>query len=482
MKMKIQIIAKKQISLLLILILMASLLSSCGSKETQSPLDPENPVTITIWHYYNGHIKDKFDALVNEFNETVGMEKGIAVDALSLGDVGQLADAVFASANQDMGTDPLPDIFAAYPDNAIRIHQIVSLVSLENYFSEEELNRYRPEFLEEGRFGAGEEAYIMPVAKSFEALFVNENAWRSFADARGYSDEDINTWEGLLEVSEAYYKETGKSFFSLDANANYMLLASMQLGEELYSYQEDGTAELDLQEETAEQIWNHYYIPYLKGYFTKSGRFSSDDAKTGKVLSYTGSTAGSAYFPTEVTLSESQVVQADPLVLPYPYFQDGNPFVIQQGAGMCIISSDPAHEYGAAEFLRWFTQPQQNIEFAVSTGYFPVMKEALEAGLLLEALEKTDLSNPAIGKAINASVDMLENYALYNNKPFSGSYEMRNLLENHLSEKVRKDLEKLQQEVGEGGNREDVIARMSSREEFVKWFEDLRTQSRKIQN
>ena len=480
--MKIQIIAKKQISLLLILILMASLLSSCGSKEAQSPLDPENPVTITIWHYYNGHIKDKFDALVNEFNETVGMEKGIAVDALSLGDVGQLADAVFASANQDMGTDPLPDIFAAYPDNAIRIHQIVGLVSLENYFSEEELNRYRPEFLEEGRFGTGEEPYIMPIAKSFEALFVNENAWRSFADSRGYTDQDIQTWEGLLEVSEAYYQETGKSFFSLDANANYMLLASMQLGEELYSYQEDGSAVLDLKEKTAEQIWNHYYIPYLKGYFTKSGRFSSDDAKTGKVLAYTGSTAGSAYFPTEVTLSESQVVQADPLVLPYPYFQDGNPFVIQQGAGMCIINSDPAHEYGAAEFLRWFTQPEQNIQFAVSTGYFPVMKEALEAGLLLEALEETDLSNPAIGKAIKTSVDMLENYSLYNNKPFSGSYEMRNLLENHLSEKVRKDLEKLQQEVGEGGNREDVISRMSSRDEFIKWFEDLKTQGQKIQN
>jgi len=482
MKMKIQIIAKKQISLLLTLVLITALLSSCGSKEAQSPLNPENPVTITIWHYYNGHIKDKFDALVNEFNETVGMEKGIAVDALSLGDVGQLADAVFASANQDMGTDPLPDIFAAYPDNAIRIHQIVGLVSLKNYFSEEELNRYRPEFLEEGCFGAGEELYIMPIAKSFEALFVNENAWRSFADSRGYSDQDIQTWEGLLEISEAYHNETGKSFFSLDANANYMLLASMQLGEELYSYQDDGTAVLNLTEETAEQIWNHYYIPYLKGYFTKSGRFSSDDAKTGKVLAYTGSTAGSAYFPTEVTLSESQVVQADPLVLPYPYFRDGTPFVIQQGAGMCIINSDPAHEYGAAEFLRWFTQPEQNIEFAVSTGYFPVMKEALEAGLLLEALEETDLSNPAIGQAINTSVDMLENYSLYNNKPFSGSYEMRNLLETHLSEKVRKDLEKLQQEVADGGNREVVIARMSSRDEFTKWFEDLKTAGKKIQN
>lgn len=469
-------------ALLLILILTAFLLASCGSKDSQSPLDPENPMTITVWHYYNGHIKDKFDALVNEFNETVGMEKGIAVDALSMGDVGQLADAVYASANQDMGSAPLPDIFAAYPDNAVRIHQIVGLVSLEDYFSEEDLSRYRPEFLEEGRFGNSGDTYIMPIAKSFEALYVNKNAWEAFAASKGYSNQDLQTWEGLLKVSKAYYQETGKSFFSLDANANYMLLASIQLGKELYSYQDDGSAVLDLDEETAEQIWNHYYIPYIQGYFGKSGRFSSDDARTGKVLSYTGSTAGSAYFPTEVTLSESQVVKADPMVLPYPYFGEGKPFVIQQGAGMCITSSDLAHEYGAAEFLRWFTEPKQNIQFAVSTGYFPVMKEALETGLLLEALEETDQKNPAIGQAITTSIDMLETYSLYNNKPFSGSYEMRNLLETHLSDKIKKDLEQLQTEIAKGKNREEVIARMGSREEFIKWFEDLKAEARKIQN
>lgn len=465
---------------ILILVLLTGMLSSCGSKETQSPLDPDKPVTITIWHYYNGHIKDKFDALVNEFNETVGMEKGIAVDALSQGDVGQLADAVFASANQAMGADPLPDIFAAYPDNAIRIHEISGLVSLETYFTADELSQYRPEFLEEGRFGRDKKSYIMPIAKSFETLFVNKKAWEAFASSRDYTTQDLQTWEGLSQVSSDYYEETGKSFFSLDANANYMLLASIQLGTELYSYQEDGSARLELKEEVARKIWDYYYVPYLKGYFSKSGRFSSDDAKTGKVLTYTGSTAGSAYFPTEVTLSGTEVVQTDPLVLPYPYFKDGEPYVIQQGAGMCITGSDPAHEFGAAEFLKWFTQPEQNIQFAVSTGYFPVNKETLEAGLLLEALEKTDQKNPAIGQAIMTTVNMLESYSLYNNKPFSGSYEMRNLLESHLSGKIKKDLEQLQKEIDGGEDKDIVLDRMCSSDEFEKWFADIKAEGNRI--
>ncbi|MEI3139617.1 MAG: hypothetical protein V8T31_08890 [Lachnospiraceae bacterium] len=31
-------------------------------------LDPENPVTLTIWHYYNGAYQAAFDKLVEEFN------------------------------------------------------------------------------------------------------------------------------------------------------------------------------------------------------------------------------------------------------------------------------------------------------------------------------------------------------------------------------------------------------------------------------
>ena len=44
-------------------------------------LNPDKPLSITIWHYYNGAQQVAFDELVNEFNETVGKEKGIFVKA-----------------------------------------------------------------------------------------------------------------------------------------------------------------------------------------------------------------------------------------------------------------------------------------------------------------------------------------------------------------------------------------------------------------
>ena len=38
-------------------------LTGCGDK---SPLDPGDPVSLTVWHYYNGSQQAAFDALVEE--------------------------------------------------------------------------------------------------------------------------------------------------------------------------------------------------------------------------------------------------------------------------------------------------------------------------------------------------------------------------------------------------------------------------------
>jgi multiple sugar transport system substrate-binding protein len=104
-----------------------------------------------LWHYYSGHNKEKFDILVNEFNETAGVELGIVVESQSQGDVQQLADAVFASAIKVLG-QPHCLYFAAYADNAFRVNQVHPIVSLDTYFTPEELAQYRLEFLEKATF------------------------------------------------------------------------------------------------------------------------------------------------------------------------------------------------------------------------------------------------------------------------------------------------------------------------------------------
>lgn len=466
---------------LIFMLIMVSVITGCESVNgNMNPLDPDDPVTVTIWHYYNGHIMDNFDGLISEFNETEGMEKGIVVDAKSLGDVGRLADAVYASASSAIGSEEMPDIFAAYPDNAIRVHKLTGLVDMESYFSEDEITEYRNEFLREGMFLNEKNHYIIPVAKSSENLFVNKNNWQNFALEHGYSDENLRTWEGIIEVAEEYKQETGGGFLGIDAVANYMLVSCMQLGTEMFTYNDDGSANFNFDRDIARRIWDNYYVPYLKGYFIKTGRFSSDDAKTGKVLAYTGSTAGAAYFPTEVTFSQGNVLEIEPLVLPYPHFRDGIPVAMQQGAGMCITKSDYEHEYASAEFLKWFTSRDNNLRFAVSTGYFPVKNEVLNESSMLSTISSADTTNAAIKASITATNFMLSDYSLYSSIPFDGSFEIRNLLETSLNEKLSSDLEVIEIKVSEGIDRSTIVTGYCSQEEFEKWYENITKEAEAI--
>jgi len=439
---------KKIRRLVLILgLVMVLVLGLSGCAKDESPLDPDHPTTVRLWHYYNGATKERFDALVNTFNETVGMEKGIVVDAMTQGDVQQLADAVFAAANETIGSQPLPDIFAAYPDNAFRVNQIKPLVDMGSYFSEEEISDFREEFVAEGAFGEEGKFLIIPVAKSSENLYLNKTFWDQFAGETGATLDQLATWEGVLEVSKLYYDWSGgKAFISIDSAPNFFLITAMQMGQEAYRYGEDGTASLTYDEAMAKKHWEYFYEPYLMGYYKKLGRFSSDDAKVGNVIAYTGSTAGATYFPTQVTLENGEVFDVESAALPYPYFADGSKIAVQQGAGMCILKSDEAHEYAAAAFLKWFTMPEQNLQFAVATGYFPVMDEALTSDGILEALNtvNTEGVSPTVIASVKTTTQMFEAYKLYGNRPFYGSYEMRILFEKSMFEFAQDKLQRIQ--------------------------------------
>lgn len=88
-----------------------SLLSGYGAEKAAPAaesktvtLDPSNPISLTVWHYYNGAQQSAFDELASEFNATVGKEKGIYVEGCSQGSVSDLEKAVTAAAAGSVGS------------------------------------------------------------------------------------------------------------------------------------------------------------------------------------------------------------------------------------------------------------------------------------------------------------------------------------------------------------------------------------------
>lgn len=456
---------------------MALTVSGCGSK---SPLDPKDPVSLTVWHYYNGSQQAAFDTLVEEFNDTVGRELGIYVQSYSQGSVPDLETAVRDAINGKVGADDMPDIFSSYADTAYEVEQAGALANLSDYLGQEDLEKYVDSYIEEGRIAADGSLRIFPTAKSTEIMMLNRTDWEPFAQATGASLDELATIEGVAATAKAYYEWTdgltpdvpgdGRAFYGRDAVANYFIIGMQQLGVEIF-HVENGAVTLNTDKEALRRLWENYYVPMVKGYFGAYGSFRSDDVKTGDILAYTGSTTSAMYFPDQVELEESSHA-IEYLVLPAPMFEGGRPYAVQQGAGMVVSKSDLRHEYASVEFLKWFTQPENNLEFGCVSGYLPVLKEAGSIQRLDQAIADLELSvAPKTYDCLATVFEEMEGVTLYTNKSFQNGSAARKVLEYNLSDQAAADRAEIVQAMALGMSLEEASADYVSDAAFEQWYE-----------
>ena len=83
---------KLRLAAVCMLLLSATVLQGCSAND--HGLDPDKPITLTLWHYYSGSQKQAFDELVDEFNETQGKKQGISVDAVAKGSISNIEKAI----------------------------------------------------------------------------------------------------------------------------------------------------------------------------------------------------------------------------------------------------------------------------------------------------------------------------------------------------------------------------------------------------
>ena len=454
-------------------------ISGCGKK---SPLDPGDPVSLTVWHYYNGSQQAAFDSLVEEFNGSVGREKGIFVQGYSQGSVSDLETAVRDSISGKVGADEMPDIFSSYADTAYEVEQSGARANLSDYLDEKELEKYVDSYIEEGRIASDGTLRIFPTAKSTEIMMINRTDWESFAEASGASLEDLKTLEGVAATARAYYEWTdaktpdvaqdGQAFYGRDAMANYFIIGMQQLGVEIFQV-ENGEITINTPREELHRLWENYYVPMVKGYFGAYGSFRSDDVKTGDLLAYTGSTASAIYFPDQVELDDGSY-DIDYIVMEAPVFEGGERVAVQQGAGMVVSKSDTKHEYAAVEFLKWFTQAENNLEFGSVSGYLPVLKEANSTEKLDQVIGQRGLSvAPKTYDCLTTIFKEMDSMTLYTNKSFKNGSAARKILEYHLADQAAEDRKKVETALAQGKSLEEASGDFVTEEAFEAWYQSF---------
>ena len=481
---------RKIVSLLLVGCLLASPIVLTGCSEGMPSgakivkLDPANPTTITIWHYYNGTQQQVFENLVKEFNETTGAEQGIFVNSSSYGSVSDLQAALIESAEGTVGADELPNIFSAYSDTASSVMEKAELVNIASYFTDDELSEYVDSYVQNGYINGDSNLYIFPVAKSSETFMMVKEDWEEFSKDTGATLEDLETIEGVTKVAQQYYERTdaqtpkvkddGKAFYGRDSIANYILLTANQMGEDLFKVK-DGVATLNTNKDVYRAIWANYYVPYMKGYFAELGRFRSDDVKTGDIIAYTGSTVSAMYFPSQIDKGNGKSEEVNPIVLSAPVAAGGNNTQIQQGAGMSIVKSDDTEDYAASIFLKWFTQTDNNLEFALNSSYLPVRKDANSMEAVDKAIEREGIEVDEHSYAMLESfMKNFEKDQFYSYPAFKNSSAVRKVLDYELSDKAAADAKAIEKKmVKKDISRDKAAAPYISDDAFDAWYEQF---------
>lgn len=468
----------KKIKLVLTSLSLLIMMTGCTKKE--NILDKDNPITIQVWHYYNGAQQEEFDNLVTTFNNTVGKEKGIIVKGAGHGTILDLETNVLDAINGKVGASEIPNVFAAYGDTAYQVDKLGYAVDLSEYFTEQELDKYVDGYLDEGYFSDDGTLKIFPIAKSVELLMLNKTDWDRFANATKASIDDLSTYEGITKIAKDYYDWTdsqteipndGKAFFGRDALANYMFVGYRQLADDMISISNNKVS-LNFEKDVVKKLWDNYYVPYISGYFTSSGKFRSDDVKVGNILACISSSSSVTYFPKEVFLNDAVNYPIDFEALVCPKFVDGDDYAVQQGAGMVVLKSDSKEQLASVEFLKWFTDDKQNIRFSNSSGYLPVTKSAND----LEVITDTVELNATVKKALDASLKTITNNTMYTSAAFDKATSVRNIMESSMVTIAKADYETVKANLANGMSLKEAVGQFDNQEYFDNWYNEVKNQ------
>lgn len=440
---------QKIISTMLSLVLVCSLLVGTGCT-FNSRID--QPITITIWHVYGGQTDSPFNDLVENFNNTVGIEKGIRVEVTMVSDNKNSHDSIIAAAADDPGAAELPDIFIAYPKTVIALPDQNILVDYRDYFTEEELQAFVPAFLEDGEIDG--RLVCLPIAKSTEVLFINKTDFDRFAAETGVSIDDLKTWEGLFDVCRIYEEWTdsltpevendGKAFFAHDYHFDYFQVGVESLGESFFDGEDISFSP------TFTRVWQPYARAAIGGGLWLEDGYATDPLRTGEVIASVGSSASVLYYTNEVIRMDNTTETIEFDIMPCPIFADGENLVMQRGAGICMVKSTPEKEQAAICFLKWLIEPERNTQFAVSTGYMPVIQSAYD-DCLPQHIE--NLSDQKYAALYRAYTETIQNYTFYR-APQNDSY-LR--LEDAFESNVRKHLSAAHNAYSESAKENDTV-------------------------
>ena len=356
------------------------------------------PVTITFYHTMGANLREVLDNYIVEFNK---LYPNITVVHSQVGGYDDVRDQI----SKEILANNQPNIAYCYPDHVAMYNSAEAVATLDSLIASTiEVTRadgtkellgltaeQKADFIEgyynEGmQFGDGL-MYTMPLSKSTEVLYYN----KTFFEANNLTVP--TTWDELEKVCEQIKAIDPESIpLGYDSESNWFITMCEQLGSPYTSANGDHFL---FDNETNREFVKRFNGWFQKGYLTTqtlykaytSGLFVAQDG-TRSYMSI-GSSAGATHqrptmvngeYPFEVGIAT--IPQAD----------ENNKKVISQGPSLCVFQkSNPQEVVASWLFVKYLTTTVEfQAEFALASGYVPVLKSVSQHPVYAAELEKAN--------------------------------------------------------------------------------------------
>ena len=365
-----------------------------------------------MWHVYGEQADSPMNRLIDEFNETVGMEKGIIINVMAMSNASKIGEKLLDAHNKIPGSAEMPDLFFAHKSNALELGTDC-LLDWNEYFSEKELSAYVPGFLEDGT--ADGKLSVFPVSKSTHLLFIAGGQFERFSADTGVTYEALSTWDGFFDAAAKYYDwSSGKPFCAFDYLLRSVELNAISSGTAAESLYKDGW--YDFSNNALKTSWLQFANALVQGHIVISDLYSNTQVMTGEVAGGMGSSASILYYNDTVTYPDNTTEPMDLQILPMPRAAGGKLLASQAGVGLCALKTTAQKQEAISVFAHWLTDSDRNLAFAAQTGYMPVTYDAFDA------IKDYDFNNAAFASLYQTFTQVQQSARILSEPSFAGFY------------------------------------------------------------
>lgn len=389
-------ISFKLIIILLLVVSSTSFIWAMGSADKQSDV-----TTIEFWHPNSGLLGDAMNQIVDEFNNTIGTEKKIFVNAVYQGKAADVATKLRASLQANRAKD-LPDLAQVDATGVMDIRDSAHMVAVEDLIDND------PSFsIDELQMGTRlsmnykNKMIGMPFNASTIVLYYNKDAFR---EANLDPNKPPKTLDELAEMAAILTKKSkdGKNieqYGFVGVPTTYELVSWIgqqnnlsYLTDKLNGHEGNPTKVLFDTEGTMANFlekWKKVYDAGGLGNITSDARQQFIAEKAAMFVSSTSSLS---------TVLDSVGTRFEVGVGYLPKVDENSTGGVNIGGGAIFVfeNNNDFQKKGTWEFLKYLTSAEVQFFWHKETGYFPVNNATYELKEFKEHLDENKLFKVAI--------------------------------------------------------------------------------------